>query len=129
MYDSQMYQRAILSPFLQFCPNDVIEREIRDGYAKKVRSIIVEPYQAPLLKRIEKECANGITRTGMTIGYPFGGLSTETKVALTQYALAQQLDEVDIGININAILSNDWDRAHDELEKVLRAADGKMNVI
>jgi deoxyribose-phosphate aldolase len=129
MYDSQMYQRAILSPFLSFCPNDVIEKEIRDGYLEKVRSIIVEPYQAPLLKKIEKECANGVTRTGMTLGYPFGGLTAETKVALAKYAVAQELDEVDIGININAVLSNDWDRARDELARVLDAAGGRLNVI
>ncbi len=129
MYDSQMFERAILSPFLSFMPNDVIENELRDGFAKRVRSIIVEAYQVPLLKKIEKECANGYTRTGMTLGYPFGGLTTETKVSLTKYAVEQQLDEIDVGININAILSNDWERAKDELRRVLEAAEGRVNVI
>ncbi len=129
MYDSQMFSRAILSPFLSFCPNDIIEKEIRDGYAKKVRSIIVEPYQVPLLKKVDAECANGITRTGMTIGYPFGGLTTEMKINLIKYAVEWQLDEVDIGININAVLSGDWERTREELRLILEAADGRLNVI
>ena len=124
-----MYQRTVLSPFLSFMANDTIEQEIRDGFSKKVRSIVVEPYQVPLLKKLQKECDNGYTRTGMTLSYPFGGLTTKMKLMLIKYALDHEIDEVNMGIDINAVMSGNWDKAKDELRKILEAAEGKINVI
>jgi deoxyribose-phosphate aldolase len=129
MYDSQMFQRSILSPFLSFLSNDIIEKEIRDGFAKCVRSIIVEPYQVPLLKRLEKELDNGYTRTGMTLGYPFGAQTTKTKIELIKYAIEHEVDEVNLGIDINAVMSGDWEKVRIELAKLLEVASQKVNVI
>ena len=129
MYDSQMYQRTVLSPFLSFLPNDKIEQEIRDGFSNKVRSIVVEPYQVPLLKELERECGNGYTRTGMTLGYPFGGLTTKMKLILIDYAVEHEINEVNVGIDINAVMSGDWDKAKEQLRKVMEAAKGKVNII
>lgn len=129
MYDKEMYERAILSPFLSFCPNDIIEKEMEDGFRHNVRSIIVEAYQVPKLKEIKAKFPGCKTRLGITVGYPFGGLATETKVMLTKYAVEMGLDEVDVGVNINAILSGDFETARKDLKAVIDAADGKLNVI
>lgn len=129
MYDDEMYGRTVISPFLSYYPNDVIEKEIIDGYNKRVRSIIVEPYQIPMLKEMEKKYGNGYTRTAMTIGYPYGGLTTETKVMLMKYAVEHEVDEVNVGININAILSGDMERAKEDLRQVTEAAEGKSTVV
>ena len=129
MYDKEMYERSILSPFLSFCPNEVIIREMEDGFRHNVRSIIVEAYQVPLLKEIRKKYSSSKSRIGITIGYPFGGITTQTKVRQAKYAVSEGLDEIDIGINVHALMSDDWDAVKADLKAVLDAVDGKLNVI
>ena len=129
MYDREMYERTILSPFLPYCSNDYIEKEIEDGFAHNVRSIIVEAYQVPLLKEIQKRYPQSTTRIGITVGYPFGGITTETKIRQALYAIEEGLDEIDIGINIHALMSNDWDAVREDLKAVMDAVDGRLNVI
>ena len=129
MYDKEMFERAILSPFLSFCPNDIIIREMEDGFAHNVRSIIVEAYQVPLLKEIRAKYPESNTRIGITVGYPFGGLTTETKVRQALYAVEEGLDEIDIGINVHALMSGDWDAVRADLKTVMDAVDGRLNVI
>ncbi len=128
MYDKEMYERACLSPFLDFCPNDIIEKEIRDGFRHNVRSIIVGAYQVPLLKKIKEEFPDTQTRIGMTCSYPFGGMTTETKVRQALYACEMGLDEIDVGINISALLSDDWDTVEKDLKAVIDAVDGRLNI-
>lgn len=129
MYDSEMYQRTVLSPFLSFCSNDIIIQEMEDGFRHNVRGIIVESYQVPLLKEVKVKFPESKSRIGMTVGYPFGGITTEVKVELTKYALAEGLDEIDVGINVNALMSGDYETVKEDLKAVLDAAGEKMNVI
>ena len=128
MYDKEMYERACLSPFLSFCPNDIIEKEIEDGFRYNVRSIIVEAYQVPKLKEIKKKYPDTQTRLGITVGYPFGGITTDTKVRQALYAVEEGLDEIDVGININALISNDWETVREDLKTVVDAVDGRLNI-
>lgn len=129
MYDQQMFERACLSPFLSFCPNDAIEKEMEDGFAHNVRSIIVEACQVPLLLEVQKRYPQSTTRTGITISYPFGGYTTKTKVELARYALEMGLDEVDVGIDISAVLSGDFETARRDLQAVVDAVKGKVNIV
>jgi len=129
MYDKEMFGRAILSPFLSFCPNEIIKQEIEDGFRYNVRSIIVEAYQVPLIKEIRKKYPESTTRIGITVGYPFGGITTETKIRQALYAVENGLDEIDIGINVHALMSGDWDAVRTDLKAVLDAVDGRLNVI
>jgi deoxyribose-phosphate aldolase len=129
MYDSEMYGRTVISPFLPFLTNDIIEKEIIDAYKNRIRSIIVESGQAPLLKKLEAKYANGYTRTGITIAYPFGGMSTETKVMLAKDAMNLGIDEINFGTNINAALSGDMETFKDDIKQVLDAVEGKVNII
>ena len=129
MYDREMVGRAILSPFMSFLNNDIVEKEIIDGFKEGVRSIIVAPGQVKMLKKAEAMYGNGYTRTGMVDSYPFGGFSTNTKVNLCKYAVLNELDEIDLGINITAVVSGDWDTVRRDVEAVLEAAQGKLTVI
>lgn len=129
MYDKEMYERAILSPFLPFCANDSIELELSDGFAHNVRAIIVEAYQVPLMKEVRKKYPNTKTRMGITVGYPFGGITTETKTRQALYAVEEGMDEIDVGINIHALMSGDWDTVREDLKAVMDAVDGRLNVI
>jgi deoxyribose-phosphate aldolase len=128
MYDSEMFARTCISPFLWY-GNDVVEREIIDGYKHRVRSIVVEPHQVPFLKELEAKYGNGYTRTGMTIGYPYGALTTKMKVKLAKYAADNGIDELNTGIDISAFVSGDYERCKSELKAVVDAAGGRILVV
>ncbi len=128
MYDKEMYERACLSPFLSFLPQDIIEKEIEDGFRHNVRSIIVDPDQVVLLKELKKKYPECPTRLGITDGYPFGGLTTKSKVRQALFAVDENLDEIDLGININALMSNDWGTVREDLKAVIDAVDGRLNI-
>lgn len=129
MYDKDMIAKAILSPFTSNLTHEIARQEIIDGYKAGVRSIIIAPGQVELIRDIAQEYGNGYTRAGMVVGYPYGGLSKNFKDYLARYAKDSGLDEIDVGINITAIKSGDFDTARRELESILKIADGKMNVI
>lgn len=129
MYDSEMYECTVPSPFLSFYGNDVIEKEIIDAYRHRVRSVIVEPYQIPMLMEMHEKYGNGYTRTAMTIGYPYGGQTTETKVELMRYAVEYGVDEVDVGIDITAMLSGDYERCYHDLKAMIDASEGKTIIV
>ncbi|MDO4343541.1 MAG: hypothetical protein Q4C50_01935 [Eubacteriales bacterium] len=128
MYDKEMYERACLSPFLSFLPQEIVEKEIEDGFRHNVRSIIVDPDQVSLLKELKKKYPGCTTRLGITDGYPFGGLTTKSKVRQALFAVSEGLDEIDVGININALMSGDWDAVRADLKAVIDAVDGRLNI-
>lgn len=119
MYDKEMFSRACTSPFIQGYDDRIITKEIEDSFALNVRSCVVEAYQVPMMMEIKKKYPQSTCRTGMVIGYPFGGYSTETKMEMAKYAVEMGLDEVDVGINITAVLSGDMETAKKDLEPVV----------
>ena len=129
MYDKEMVSRAILSPFTSNLDNDLAKLETIDGFKHGVRSVVVAPGQVDMVMEVKKQYDNGHTQAGMTVGYPFGGLSRKFKEYLTQFAVDKGIDEIDLGVNITAIKSGDFKTARDELESLLNIAAGKLNII
>jgi deoxyribose-phosphate aldolase len=129
MYDKEMIARAILSPFTSNLNNEIARQETIDGFKHGVRSIVVAPGQLDMIMDVKKQYNNDYTRTGMIVGYPFGGLTREYKEYLAGYAVKKGIDELDVGVNITAIKSGDLKTAREELEGLLKIAGGKANVI
>ena len=128
MYDREMISRCVLSPFGSFYKEDQVRKELIDGYRYGVRSIVVEADQVPMLKEIEKQYGNGYTRTGMVLGYPYGGYTTDIKLKLAEYAISHGIDEVDLGVNIHAFWSNDTETMYRDLKTVVDYADGRLRI-
>ena len=128
MYDREMISRCVLSPFGSFYKEEQVRKELIDGYKYGVRSIVVEADQVPLLKEIEQAYGNGYTRTGMVLGYPYGGYTTPVKLKLAEYAIAHGIDEVDLGINIHAFWANDIDTMYNDLKAVIDYSDGRLRI-
>jgi deoxyribose-phosphate aldolase len=129
MYDREMIARSILSPFTSNYTNELALRETIEGFKNGVRSIVVGPGQVEMIKNVEQRYGNGYTRTGMAVGYPFGGHTQKYKEYLTGYALEKGIDEINYGVNITAVKSGDFHTVRKELELVLKTAGGKINII
>ncbi len=129
MYDREFVKLTITSPFPSFINNEIAMQELVDGYKYGVRSAIVAPGQVDLINEVKKEHENGYSRTGMVIGYPYGGMSTKYKVYLAKLAMEKQIDEVDVGVNMTAAMSGDFDKVRDELKQMLDAVEGKVKLI
>ena len=129
MYDKDFVKRAITSPFVSFLTEDTVRQELIDGYKYGVRSAIISPGQCDIINDIKEKYDNGYTRTGMVVGYPYGGISTNMKVYLTKLAKDKELDEVDVGFNVTAAASGDFDTVGEELERVLDASSGKVDIV
>ncbi len=129
MYDRDFVKRAITSPFASNLTEEVVRQELIDGYQEGVRAAIIAPGQCDLINEIKAEYDNGYTRTGMVIGYPYGGMSTNMKVYLMKLAKEKGIDEVDVAFNVTAAASRDFGAVKKELELLLEAADGQVKVI
>jgi deoxyribose-phosphate aldolase len=129
MYDKEMIARSILSPFTSNYTNELALQETIEGFKNGVRAIVVGPGQLDRIKDAERKYDNGYTRTGMVVGYPFGGHTIEYKQYLVDFAKQKGIDEINYGINITAVKSGDYDTLRKELEAVLKTADKKINII
>lgn len=55
------------------------------------------------------------------VGFPFGADSTRAKVAAAEHAVSTGADELDVVINLSALLSGDFRYVRDELVALVRA--------
>ena len=129
MYDREFVKLTITSPFTSTLNHEVARKELVDGYRCGVRSAIVAPGQVDMLNEVKADYDNGYSRTGMAISYPYGGFSTNFKVYLARQAKEKGLDEIDVGFNVTAAVSGDFDTIRKELELILEAVDGQVRVV
>ena len=79
-------------------------------------SVCIMPYY---LKRCA-EILNGSTiMASTTIGFPHGGHTTAIKLAEAQQALEDGGQELDMVVNISAVLSGDWDYVRGDIAAVI----------
>jgi len=52
MYDREMFERTVLSPFLSHYDSSIAYKEMEDGILKNVRGIVIEPYQVHTLNEL-----------------------------------------------------------------------------
>lgn len=129
MYDREIVQRIITSPFTSNLDNKIIEQELIDGYKAGVRAQICAPGQLKLLNRISETYGNGTTRTGMVVAYPYGGMTTEVKCSLVKQAVAAGIDEVDVAPNVSAAASLDFAAVKEEMARIQEAGQGKIRMV
>lgn len=129
MYDKEFVKLLVSSPFVSFIPTDISRRDLIEGYKYGLRAQTVPPGLLDVITKVKKEHDNGTTRTGMVIGYPYGGFSKNFKVYLAKEALRYGIDEVDVGINVTAAASGDIETVKDELLAILNAVEGKVKVV
>ena len=85
-------------------------------------SVCVNPYWV-------KTCAEKLKGSDVmvctVIGFPLGATTSETKAFETKQAIAEGADEVDMVMNIGALIDGDTDTVIKDIEAVVEAANGK----
>lgn len=123
---SKMIDHALLSPTLD---RAALELGCKTAAAYDVASICIMPYYVARCAEI----LQGTTVLPSTvIGFPHGGQSSKTKIAESETAVADGAIELDMVVNVSAVLSEQWDYVQDEIQAIVNvahAADRKVKVI
>lgn len=124
MIDTNVEKRLIVAPI----EPDITEEDIRK-FAEELNqydyySVIVDEYNLDLAFNLFKK-----PRIGLIVSYPLGGMTTETKVKLTEIAVRKGCSEIDVCPNYVAIKSGDFKTAKADLGAVYKAANNKLDVI
>ena len=84
-----------------------------------VASVCILPYY---LKRCADILRGSSVKASTTIGFPHGGHATAIKLAEAKQALADGGQELDMVVNISAVLSGDWNYVLQDIKVVVVAA-------
>lgn len=123
---AKMIDHSLLSPAL---PAVDLEAGCRLALAYDVASVCILPYY---LRRAAQLLAGSAVKASTTIGFPHGGQVTRVKVAEAEQALADGGQELDMVVNVSAVLSRNWDYVRDDIRAVIdatHAAGQKVKVI
>lgn len=123
---AKMIDHSLLNPTLQA---DDLDRGIRLALHYDVASVCILPYA---LRHCAELLKGSDVKASTTIGFPHGGHTTAIKVAEARQALSDGGEELDMVVNISAVLSSRWDYVRDDIRAVIdvtHAAGQKVKVI
>jgi len=121
-----MIDHAILHPTSTV---EQLETGIALAKAYQVASVCILPWY---LARCKDRLADTPVLPSTVIGFPHGGQHTATKVAESAQALRDGAAELDIVVNISAVLSGQWDYVTHEIKTLAdmtHAAGKKIKII
>lgn len=123
---SKMIDHSLLNPTITA---EALESGIQLALAYDVASVCIMPYY---LRRCAELLKGSTVKASTTIGFPHGGHTTEIKKAEAERAIADGCEELDMVLNISAVLSGQWDYVKEDIKAVIdvaHAAGQKVKVI
>ncbi len=123
---AKMIDHSLLNPTLT---SEHLEAGCHLAVAYDVASVCILPYSLPRCSEILRGTD---VKASTTIGFPHGGHATAVKVAEAERALADGGQELDMVVNISAVLSGDWEYVCADIRAVTElthAAGQKVKVI
>lgn len=98
-----------------------IDKLLNEAKEYKFKSVCVNPTHV-------KYCSEQLQGSGVltctVIGFPLGANTVETKVFETLNAVSNGADEIDIVINIGKLKEKDYEYIENEINQVVKAANG-----
>jgi len=123
---AKMIDHSLLNPVLA---REELEAGCRLAAEYDVATVCILPYY---LRRCAEILRGSAVKPSTTIGFPHGGHASAVKVAEARQALADGGRELDMVVNLSAVLSGDWDYVRQDLRGVIditHAAGQKVKVI
>ena len=123
---AKMIDHSLLNPTIA---RDDLEKGCRLALEYDVASVCILPYY---LKRCAEILKGSTVRASTTIGFPHGGHTTAVKLAEARQALADGGEELDMVVNVSAVLSGEWlyvERELRALTDVVHGAGRKNKII
>jgi deoxyribose-phosphate aldolase len=123
---AKMIDHSLLNPTLTAAD---LEAGIDLALRYDAASVCILPYA---LKRCAERLKGSNVKASTTIGFPHGGHTSAIKLAETRQALADGGEELDMVVNISAVLSGDWAYVREDLRTVIEethAAGQRVKVI
>lgn len=123
---AKMIDHSLLNP-------TITDSDVRAGcaLARKygVASACVKPVHVTLAKRLLNSSDVAV---GTVCGFPHGNSTTAVKVEEAHHALAQGATEIDMVVNIGAVLSGEWEAVETDIQAVtetVHGGNGRIKVI
>jgi deoxyribose-phosphate aldolase len=123
---AKMIDHSLLNPTI---PAADLEAGCRLALDYDAASVCILPYY---LRRAADLLRGSDVMASTTIGFPHGGHTTAVKLAEARQALADGGQELDMVVNISAVLSGAWDYVRQDIGAVIEvthAAGQKVKVI
>ncbi len=123
---SKMIDHSLLNPTLTAAQ---LEAGCRLATAYDTASVCILPYY---LRRCAEILQGTTVKPSTTIGFPHGGHTTAVKAAEAVRALEDGGRELDMVVNISAVLSGDWDYVRTDIRavtEITHTAGQKVKVI
>jgi deoxyribose-phosphate aldolase len=113
---AKMIDHSLLQPTLTAAD---LEAGCKLALAYDVASVCILPYY---LRQCAEMLRGSTVKASTTIGFPHGGHTTGVKLAEAQRALLDGGQELDMVVNISAVLSGHWDYVRQDIKAVVQAA-------
>jgi len=123
---AKMIDHALLSPTLTVAD---LEEGCHMAVAYDVASVCIMPYY---VRRCAEILAPSTVLPSTVIGFPHGGQHSSIKLAEAKQAIADGAIELDMVVNISAVLSQQWQVVEQEIAAIVAQAhanDRKVKVI
>ena len=98
-----------------------VEKVCKEALSIGAASVCINPANIPLAKKL---LAGSDVKVCTVVGFPLGANTSETKAFETKDAIANGAQEIDMVINIGALLAGDEQVVLDDVKAVVRAAAG-----
>ena len=86
-------------------------------------SVCVNPFHVPMVKEL---LAGSDVKVCTVIGFPLGANTSEVKAFETREAIQKGAEEVDMVINVGALLAGDTETVYQDIKAVVDAAGGTL---
>lgn len=104
---------------------DMVKTLCQEAIEYKFAAVCVNPYHVEYCSDLLKDSD---VKVATVIGFPLGANTKETKAFETIDGIKKGADEVDMVINIGALKDKNYELVQEDIESVVKAANGKAIV-
>lgn len=118
-----MLDHAVLKP-------NQAERDVVDACTiarrERIAAVVVKPYYVPVTARLLRDSGVAVSTV---IGFPHGGQSPEVKIGTATNALRDGATELDMVVNIGALIDKDYQTIEKEVASIVGLAHASEAIV